>query len=100
MEIALALLAALALFVGYHAYKKYTVRRNEESEPVIDKEVVPEVVPWGPKESLPEVWPPEPEIEEVEITDVPQMDSPSEEIHEAEEAVKKPIKKPKIKIAK
>jgi hypothetical protein len=88
MEIALALLAALALFVGYHAYKKYTDRRNEESEPVIDKEV------------LPEVWPPEPEIEEVEITDVPQMDSPSEEIHEAEEAVKKPIKKPKIKIAK
>jgi hypothetical protein len=88
MEIALALLAALALFVGYHAYKKYTDRRNEESEPVIDKEVVPEV------------WPPEPEIEEVEITDITQMDSPSEEIHEAEEAVKKPIKKPKIKIAK
>jgi hypothetical protein len=88
MEIALALLAALALFVGYHAYKKYTDRRNEESEPVIDKEV------------LPEVWPPEPEIEEVEITDITQMDPPSEEIHEAEEAVKKPIKKPKIKIAK
>ena len=88
MEIALALLAALALFVGYHASKKYTDRRNEESEPVIDKEVVPEF------------WPPEPEIEEVEITTDSPMDPPSEEIHEAEEAVKKPIKKPKIKIAK
>jgi hypothetical protein len=88
MEIALALLAALALFVGYHAYKKYAVRRNEESEPVIDKEVVPEV------------WPPEHEIEEVEITGVSPMAPPSEEIYEAREAAKKPIKKPKIKIAK
>jgi hypothetical protein len=88
MEIALALLAALALFVGYHAYKKYTDRRNEESEPVIDKEVAPEV------------WPPEPEIEEVEITGVSPMAPPSEEIYEAREAAKKPIKKPKIKIAK
>lgn len=86
MEIALALLAALALFVGYHAYKKYVARRAEESEPVIYEEV------------LPEVWPPEPE--EVEITTDSPMAPPSEEIYEAREAAKKPIKKPKIKIAK
>jgi hypothetical protein len=100
MEIALALLAALVLFVGYHAYKKHTARRTEESEPVLDEEVLPEVVPWGPKETLPEVWPPEYEIEEVESTHVSLMDPPSEEIHEVEEAAKKPVRKPKIKIAK
>lgn len=94
MEIALALLAALALFVGYHAYKKYITRRAKELEPVIDEEVLPE----EPKEVLPEVWPPEPE--EVEITGVSPMAPPSEEIYEALEAAKKPIKKPKIKIAK
>ena len=98
MEIALALLAALALFVGYHAYKKYVARRAEESEPVIYEEVLPEVVPGEPKEVLPEVWPPEPE--EVEITTDSPMAPPSEEIYEAREAAKKPIKKPKIKIAK
>ena len=98
MEIALALLAALALFVGYHAYKKSVARRAEESKPVIDEKVLPEVVPWGPGEVLPEVWPPEPE--EVEITGVSPMAPPSEEIYEALEAAKKPIKKPKIKIAK
>lgn len=86
MEIALALLAALALFVGYHAYKKYVAGRDEESELVIDETVAPEVLPPLP--------------EEVEVTTDSPMAPPSEQIYEAREAAKKTVKKPKIKIAK
>jgi hypothetical protein len=89
MEIALTLLAALALFVGYHAYKKYAAGRAEESKLDIDEKV------------LAEVWPPEPKIEEVEITTDSPTAPPSAQIYEAQEAAaNKPIKKPKIKIAK
>lgn len=88
MEIALALFAALALFVGYHTYKKYITKRAKELELVIDEKVVAEV------------WPQEPKIEEVEVTTGSPMAPPSEQIYEAREAAKKTVKKPKIKIAK
>jgi hypothetical protein len=101
MEIALALLAALAILIGYQFYKKYNASSTqvEEVKLEIKEEVVSEV-----------------KAVEVEIkTEVapiakaakkaasPKVKAAAKKVDVAEEvatAAKKTVKKPKIKIAK
>ena len=97
MEIALALLAALAILIGYQFYMKHTASSNrvEEVKPEIKEEVVAEV-----KAVEVEV---ETKAEVAEVKKAAKVKTAAKKVAVAEEVVtaaKKTVKKPKIKIAK
>lgn len=94
MEIALALLAALAILIGYQFYMKHTASNHvEEAKLEIKEEVVAEV-------KAVEV---ETKAEVAEVKKATKAKTAAKKVAVAEEVVtaaKKTVKKPKIKIAK
>jgi hypothetical protein len=101
MEIALALLAVLAILIGYQFYMKHTASSNsvEEAKPEIKEEVVAEVKAVE-VETKTEVAP---VAKAAKKAAAPKVKTAAKKVDVAEEVVtaaKKTVKKPKIKIAK
>lgn len=101
MEIALALVAALALLVGYEFYKKYKANKGNVVEATLElkEEVVAEVKAVEAKAEVAVA-----EVKKAAKAAAPKVKAAAKKVAAVEEeiveTVKKTTKKPKIKIAK